>query len=216
MERELEEMREWREQIEQEREQYQQPEQAVNPMVQEWGEAIEEGHYDKALQMMWNLAQSAAQGVVKPVVEQSQNLVRPIAEAQTPLLADAVDRAMADRFPDWEGAVDTQGNWVTPPMKEAVKALIAEDPGWLPEDSVRTLPDAVNALTRAYEAAQYRRLTTQGGTVAPQGVDPRARKLEAATLPGQSGRQEGPDYGDQVIQEMKAAGASSYGQIRRG
>lgn len=174
--------------------------QAEDPMAQYAAELIaarENGDVEREVQLQqwlqnYSLNQAFEQQGRRQNAEQA-----PFIEQQHELLAVQAQDEMRRRHDDWED------------NKDRIAQMLDSDPDLLTEQAAGSYQGIVRSLDRAYRlvkaedmAAELEELRTQGVSAEDLG---RARKLQAQTLPGSSGRPGEPSEADRHIAEMQQA-----------
>lgn len=156
------------------------------------------------------LAEQAASNVAQQAFSERSRLEKPGDNMQNAMFARAVNETMANEFDDWDE------------LSVQVRERLVEDPSLLPESIFATedpLGAAKRHLSMVYKDIKYDSLLEEQQGLRERGLQQKdidaARKREAATLSGASGRAPEPSEAEKELAEMRAAMAgSSYGLHR--
>jgi len=156
------------------------------------------------------LAEQAAAVALQGAARSSAQASRPGEALQNSMFARAINEEMAAEYEDWEELADQ------------VRDRLAEDPTLMPE-SVFAGADPLGAakrhLSMIYRDIKYDSLVEHDQELRARGLQQKdldsARKREAQTLSGASGRAPEPSEAEKELAEMRAAlSGSSYGLHR--
>jgi hypothetical protein len=155
--------------------------------------------------MAW-LAQQIANNTVEERIGQFQNQISPQLQAnmqaQNDMLAITADQQLGNRYADW-------GEY-----KSKVAQAIESDPTLLPDLSLTTPDQTINALDRVYRFIKAEEIMqrVESGDFNP---DISAMKQRAQSMSGSTGRPGETSYQDAKIEALKAAAStSSYSAFR--
>jgi hypothetical protein len=167
-------------------------------------EGLYEQYAEDPLKVTAYMAQQAALATYQQMEAARQAQLQPQQQTSHELAAFAADQMMAETYSDWQT------------VKDDVVRVLQSDPGILREEDARSLQGTRAALTRAYQIAQYNRMSQeaeQAGLTQAQAEE--AMKQNAQTLSGASARPAEPSAQEQKIAELKQAiKGASYSAIR--
>jgi hypothetical protein len=171
--------------------------------------ARETGDVRRELELNAWLQQQTLQQSLGGMQVAAQQQERPGAEAQDQLIAAHVHDSMQRQFDDWEE------------LKPQVAELLTAEPWRLPDQALDSIPSMQSALASVYEVVKARQLLEQQKELEQRGLGQadlsRARKLEAQTMQGASGRPDEPSQVDREIAEMNSRSTRiKLGRIRQG
>jgi hypothetical protein len=183
-----------------------QPEQAPTPpgygqddLANAYGEAIEAGDYNRAMQINAYISAQAAQMAMAPYIQQQQQALQPIQQAQSQQNAELAVQLVAREIPDFNEYKDRVGEYI----QQRPGLLNALDPS-NPYQASEVLKDAYN-LVRAQE------WQAQQQAQAHQAVTADQAKRAAQTISGSSAPAPGLDPNEAKTEELvRAYRGTSY------
>jgi hypothetical protein len=171
--------------------------------------AREAGDVRRELELQQWLQEYTTRQTLAGLGAERQRADAPMLEAQDELVAAHVTDWMRRQYDDWDE------------YRQQVAQAIASEPWRLPDEAVGSIQMMQSALGAVYRDLKARDILEQQSELEQRGLSQadlsRARKLEAQTMSGASGRPDEPSKVDREIAEMQhALHGSSWASIRGG
>lgn len=169
-------------------------------------EARDNGDAYREAQIQQYLIQQTMQQSLANYQQQTASQFQPQADQQNEMMAMLAYNEMGRKYEDWSDIEDRVGQ------------TLATDP-FFQGQQVNSVQEGVNLLERAYQFTKYHDLVAQQGELRQAGLQQadldRARKQQAQTLSGATGRADQPSEADKELAAMQAAlRGSSYAAAR--
>jgi hypothetical protein len=181
---------------------------------QDFWDQMAVAYEDNPLQTVYYLTQQAASAAVQQAFGERSKGEDEDEYVQHQLYAKAVDDGMATVFDDWNDSAPGEEDG----LKRQVAERISQDPSLFPDRPV-SLEQAMGRLSMIYKDIKYDQVISEQQQLRERGLEQkdvdRARKQQAQTLSGASGRAPEPTEAETELAEMRSAlASSSYGLHR--
>jgi hypothetical protein len=176
---------------------YEQPADVIDSVAAEISAAREVGDVRRELELQAWLQNYTLQQSVSANAADQAAAQEPTLAMQDELIAAHHAMTMQRTYPDWDE------------YAPKVRDLIQAEPWRLPDSALSDLASTQRALSDAYEVLKARDLLSEQEQLRERGLSQadvsRARKLEAQTMEGASGRPDEPSRVDRELAEMQMA-----------
>jgi hypothetical protein len=173
----------------------------------DWRDQLEQAYETDPIGTMQYLAAQASEATVSNALGRQARASAPQDQVQNELYARSVNEMMAQTYDDWRD--------ISPEIQQRLQ----QDPSLLPDDALGSLDSVRHHLSTIYKSVKYDRmmeeqqeLRERAGEQATSAV---ARKREAQTLSGASGRAPEPSEGKKELESMRQALAGSSYSLHR-